>query len=90
MIAMTERKPWWKRKRWLAAGVLWLLIIYPLGYGPACWLVWQHTHPWVRDAVGFVYLPMDLVVLNGPSWASNPLLWYMRFWYPDNSSDPFS
>ena len=37
---MTDRKPkraWWRRKRWWAPGLLWLLALYPPSVGPACY-----------------------------------------------------
>jgi hypothetical protein len=32
------RKPFWKRKRWIAAAVLWLVIAYPLGLSAIAYL----------------------------------------------------
>lgn len=31
---ISPQRPWWKQKRWIAAGVLWLVIGYPLACGP--------------------------------------------------------
>jgi hypothetical protein len=84
-----HRTPFSKRKRWIAAAVLWLAIVYPLGYGPACWLIWQRPHPWVRDFVGFVYLPIDLLVMRGPPWVSSPLRIYMNLWDSRGDLDDF-
>jgi hypothetical protein len=48
---MTEShwvKPLWKRKRWIAAAVLWLVVLYPLSMGPFMYAFYMD---WVPDAV---------------------------------------
>jgi hypothetical protein len=53
---MTEapRKPFWKRKRWIAAGVLWLVIAYPVSEGPARYAEMRHWIPFTP-----AYLPLE-------------------------------
>jgi hypothetical protein len=29
-----SQRPFWKRKRWIAAAVLWLVVAYPVSMGP--------------------------------------------------------
>ena len=42
------RRPWWKRKRWVAAGLLWLLLAYPLSVGL---LAYADGRGWVRRSL---------------------------------------
>lgn len=32
-------RPWWRKKRWIAAILLWLVITYPTSVGPAAYLL---------------------------------------------------
>jgi hypothetical protein len=41
------RKPFWKRKRWIAAAVLWLVIWYPLSVGP---LEYVFARDWISQS----------------------------------------
>jgi hypothetical protein len=34
----SPRKPFWKRKRWIAAAVAWLVVMYPLSLWPVAYL----------------------------------------------------
>lgn len=38
-------KPRWKRKRWIAAGLLWLAIAYPLSLGPIFYAIGRQWLP---------------------------------------------
>lgn len=57
------RKPWWKRKRWIAAIALWLAlpVLYPFSVGPAEYAV---QRGWVYSSVVAPYY--------------RPLRWAMR------------
>jgi hypothetical protein len=55
---MDDDKPtrrWCRKKRWWAALVLWLLLAYPLGLGPAWyagvrgWISWNVLAPYARS-----------------------------------------
>lgn len=76
-----KRKP----KRWL----LWLvvgltvLVAYPLSYGPYNWLYDSPLIPGpVHACLDWFYSPLGWVLLSGPKWASDPLLWYCNVWVP--------
>ena len=56
---MTEPKPWWKRKRWIAALVLWLVIAYPLSLWPVAYLVGRGWLP--VTPVKAAYAPVSFV-----------------------------
>ena len=47
-------KPRWKRKRWIAAGVLALAVCYPLSAGPAAYAVGRG---WLPGFVGLIHRP---------------------------------
>lgn len=34
MTLPASQRPVWKRKRWIAAAVVWLVVVYPLSAGP--------------------------------------------------------
>lgn len=67
------RRPWWKRKRWWAAIVLWLLlpVLYALSTGPALYVIYaycrtnergQHWYDWYEA----VYGPAERAVFAWP------------------------
>ena len=35
----TPPRPFYKRKRWIAAGLIWLVLAYPLSSGPAAYAI---------------------------------------------------
>ncbi|MDQ3332301.1 MAG: hypothetical protein M3552_16900 [Planctomycetota bacterium] len=39
------KRAWWKRKRWIAAAVLWLVLAYPLGFGVIPYADGRHWVP---------------------------------------------
>ena len=43
---LAPRKPFWKRKRWIAAAVLWLVIAYIASEGPVWYAVQRGWLPW--------------------------------------------
>lgn len=52
-MAEPVRTPWWKRKRWIAAGVIWLGVAYPLSLWPAAYLVGRGWLPVTAANVGY-------------------------------------
>ena len=38
----TDRRPRWRKKRWWAAGLLWLAVAYPLSHGPVVYAARLH------------------------------------------------
>jgi hypothetical protein len=58
-----HRAPFWKRKRWIAAGVVWLVIVpfvYPLSFGPLLYLNrrgWFQGETWLQ-----LYAPINRFV----------------------------
>ena len=60
------RRPWWKRKRSIAAAVLWLAlpILYPLSLGPAAYAVNRGWLP-AEPCIAF-YHPLWLVASRVP------------------------
>ena len=62
---MTEpKRPWWRKKRWWAATLLWLAVGYPLLLGP---LTYAHFRGWVSaGAVLAAHEPVRLVLVGLP------------------------
>ena len=61
-------------------GILAVLTLYPLGSGPAFWLLMQDWCPkWLGDAVGFIYLPL-VNLLETKGTGHKVVLWYLSFW----------
>lgn len=59
-MAEPHRKPFWKRKRWIAIAVVWLAIVYPASLGPLDYLAAKQQLPAI---VAIVYRPL-LAVLD--------------------------
>ncbi len=52
MISPAPRRPFWKRKRWIAALALWLLVAYPLSVGP---IAYAMERGWISQATAEAY-----------------------------------
>jgi len=51
-------KPFWKRKRWIATAVLWLLLAYPLGFGVISYADGRHwVSPDLYGPLQTLYFP---------------------------------
>lgn len=83
----TPQRPWWKRKHWIAAGVLWLLLSYPLSY-PFLWYC-QGRHWGPKEAVLHpVWWPIGRAVNyalveeppDAPYWVSYPCVVVRKYW----------
>jgi len=63
---------------WLTVALVAVLVVYPLSFGPACWLakreiiryqdVWRAYHPVVR------------AIWDGPAWIRDSIEWYAALW----------
>ena len=54
----SQRRPWWKRKRWIVALVLWLVIAYELSFGPA---LYASTRGWIDTRLVFAVWSFPLM-----------------------------
>src|SRR4051812_31514861 len=46
---------------WTAAALLMTLVLYPVSFGPVCWIAGRchvHQHPEIHQAVTFIYWPL--------------------------------
>ena len=61
------KRPFWKRKPWIAAAILWLILMYPLSVLPVQYLwgrgVITNYGP-LGQAWSVVYLPLQLAIFN--------------------------
>ena len=66
------KRPRWRKKRWIAAGLLWLAVCYPLSIGPA---VYAFNRGWMTPAIEATatafYFPLEGwgkldLLLSGP------------------------
>lgn len=75
---MTEYKPFWKRKRWIAAAVSWLVVAYPLSIGPLLYLNARGKlrEPF-RSVAVIVYEPTGMLRRTplGPMWFQYQSWW---------------
>jgi nitrate reductase NapE component len=73
-----------RRERWAkrtALGLVIAVVVYPLSFGPACWLGEEFGWPdWIRDLFGFVFFPILCAPKYGPSWLGNGVLEYIHWW----------
>jgi hypothetical protein len=73
------RKPFWKRKHWIAAAVLWLVLAYPLSAGPAACALGRG---WIANSAYHFYSP--LIEAERALWQWPPdTLWdrYCSYFY---------
>jgi hypothetical protein len=83
-VAPEPRRPWWKKKRWAAALVLWLLVAYPLSAGPAVYAV---ARWWLPGQALAVYSPIfALVSLKESQSFGNYLGWWIHRAFLDELS----
>jgi hypothetical protein len=74
--AMEPKRPWWRKKRWAAAMLLWLFavtIIYPLSNGPYDYCLgrqWISASTWERCRV--IYVPVEKALV----WSGRTDLYY--------------
>lgn len=59
-MTAAPHRPWWRKKRWLAAGLLWLVLAYPLGRGPAAYAVVRGWLPVAYEQT--LYAPLEAVL----------------------------
>lgn len=73
------RRPWWKKKRWVAALAVWLVVMYPLGAGPFRYAL---IRGWLPDVLhGAVVQPMALLSrlpIIGPAIDDYDSWWIIR------------
>ena len=75
---MTPPRPFYKRKRWIAAGAIWLLIAYPLSLGPvAFFAMMDWLPPWLSTTVTIAYQPLDNL---GDSGLGAPITYWVGLW----------
>lgn len=71
------KRRWWHKKRWLAAGLLWLAFGYMLSEGPTTYAV---SRGWISlAAVRPLYGPLDLIRDHVPSLATS-IQAHRRWW----------
>jgi hypothetical protein len=84
MLGMTNEppKPFWKRKRWIAVAVLWLMVAYPASVGP---VAYANARGWLSASVishfEVFYEPLDYLIMNdlpGAGPLSRYSLWLYR------------
>ncbi len=65
-----------RRERWAkrTAMAFIILAMYPLTYGPACWLLSRSLLP--RKPTIYVYMPLIFVEIEGPEPMKSILEWY--------------
>ena len=79
-MSVSARRAWWKRRRWVAAIVLWLLVAHPLSIGP---LSYSDTRGWIPGwdegpAVIFAAPPGVIVFCDLPP--REAFLAYLDWW----------
>ena len=65
------RRPWWRKKRWIAAALLWLAALYPLNFGMLAYLAGrEHLSDAAAEATMVVYLPLIRAAEEVPAIAN--------------------
>lgn len=69
---------------WFAAGLILLLVVYPLSVGPLAYVVTsvgeQNVPPWCLNGLSVIYYPVLWAINEGPEWLSRPGSAYMEWW----------
>ena len=68
---------------WATVVVVVVLVVYPLSFGPACWLV-SHDFLPLKSTWHF-YRPIGWLANEGPEVTACPIYWWARVFDP---SDP--
>ncbi len=79
-------RPWWRKKRWAFALAVWLVAVYPLGYGPAFAHYWHSGDPAYGEAFTLVYRPMQALHNDGPAPVRDAIDGYLGLWMPEGWS----
>lgn len=70
------------------AAMLLLLLIYPISFGPACWIVTRYDPPLVIDVFHLVYGSLIDGLLRVPQSFDEPISWYLSLGAPKGSQPP--
>ena len=77
----TDRRPRWRKKRWIAAGLLWLTAAYPLSDPPVCYLQGRGL---VSSADGSlaeaVYVPLWWAASDAETGLRPGFRWFYRLY----------
>jgi hypothetical protein len=58
-----------------------VLVAYPLSVGPAAWVINSAWCPlWLGDMLAIVYLPLEMLADNGPTWLHDVAYAYVDWW----------
>jgi len=64
---------------WITLALVVMLVVYPLSFGPACWLMVNHLPPVAVTILLVPYMPLMLVAeTNEPM--HELLQWYVDLW----------
>ena len=82
------KRPWWRKKRWLAAGLLLVALSYPLSFVPAMWVATRLSVRPERQAelsfLGWLYRPIAIALIESPHPLRNGVYWIIELGAPDN------
>lgn len=70
---------------WIAAGLILLLVIYPLSVGPVICVITAFggeakLPPWCVAGLTAAYFPVAWIINNGPDWLSQSAILYVEWW----------
>jgi len=73
---------------WTTVVLFAVLVVYPLSYGPACWIInaianrgWLRPDTeWIRQLIFLVYWPIRRMHSDGPDLIRDALYWYAHLW----------
>ena len=77
MTAPPPRRPWWKRKRTWAAGLLWLGMVYPLSKGPSFYCFVKGWHS--GEVHLALYRPLGWAIRPFPK--ARRAIWEYQMWW---------
>jgi len=69
---------------WATVVVVAVLVLYPLSWGPACWIRGcLGNAPWALQTYWLIYDPIYWLDQRSPECVQNATTWYCGLLYPD-------
>jgi hypothetical protein len=74
---------------WATVVVVVLLVLYPLSFGPACWIATRRDDSASKTILQVGYRPVLELLIASPEWTHRPLEWYLGCGAPTDSKPHF-
>jgi len=74
-VRIVNRRERWAK--WTLAALIVLIAVYPLSWGPRCWLYyWGFISDDLMPVILTIHAPLDWLAINGPKAVQDAMSWY--------------